>query len=109
MTVSAASPKDAKVDTPKETYDKENVFAKILDEKIPTTKVWENRHVIAILDLFPVRSFLSTTRNAILDLFPVRSFLSTARNAILELFPVRSILSTARNWNLGLNVNTRSK
>jgi len=39
---------------PTSTYDKENVFAQILAGKAEATKVFENRHVIAILDQNPV-------------------------------------------------------
>lgn len=35
-------------------YDKENIFAKILDGKVPATKIFENKWAIAILDAFPV-------------------------------------------------------
>lgn len=35
-------------------YDKDNIFAKILRGEVPSTKIFENRHVIAILDAFPV-------------------------------------------------------
>lgn len=35
-------------------YDATNIFAKILDGKIPSTKVWESKTVVAILDAFPV-------------------------------------------------------
>ncbi|KAJ0389698.1 hypothetical protein ATCC90586_011428 [Pythium insidiosum] len=35
-------------------YDAENVFAKILDGKIPSYKIFETEHVLAILDAFPL-------------------------------------------------------
>ena len=38
-------------------YDPDNIFAKIIDGKIPAYKVFENDSVLAILDAFPVRSF----------------------------------------------------
>ena len=34
-------------------YDKDNVFAKIIAGKIPCYKIFENEHVLAILDAFP--------------------------------------------------------
>jgi len=34
-------------------YDPENIFAKILDGKIPSYQIFENKHVVAILDAFP--------------------------------------------------------
>mmetsp|Transcript_14207 Transcript_14207/g.36780 ORF Transcript_14207/g.36780 Transcript_14207/m.36780 type:complete len:202 (+) Transcript_14207:63-668(+) len=40
--------------TPRITYDAENVFAKIIRGDIPSTKVLESPHAIAILDAFPV-------------------------------------------------------
>mmetsp|Transcript_59023 Transcript_59023/g.116089 ORF Transcript_59023/g.116089 Transcript_59023/m.116089 type:complete len:281 (-) Transcript_59023:134-976(-) len=35
-------------------YDAENIFAKILDRKVPCFKVFENRTTLAILDAYPV-------------------------------------------------------
>ncbi len=34
-------------------YDKDNIFAQILDGKIPSVKIFENDHCIAIMDPFP--------------------------------------------------------
>lgn len=35
-------------------YDPDNIFAKILDGKIPCNKVYESRNVLAVLDAFPM-------------------------------------------------------
>jgi histidine triad (HIT) family protein len=35
-------------------YDNDNVFAKILDGVIPSFKIFETEHVLAILDAFPL-------------------------------------------------------
>lgn len=35
-------------------YDKENIFAKIIDGDVPSFKVFENKYVLAILDAFPM-------------------------------------------------------
>lgn len=35
-------------------YDPENVFQKILDGTIPSFKIFETEHVLAILDAFPL-------------------------------------------------------
>lgn len=35
------------------TYDNDNIFAKILRGEIPSTRVLENEHVIAFMDLMP--------------------------------------------------------
>jgi histidine triad (HIT) family protein len=34
-------------------YDEDNVFAKILRGEIPSAKVFEDRHVLAFMDVFP--------------------------------------------------------
>lgn len=34
-------------------YDNSNIFAKILDGAIPSYKIFETDHVLAILDAFP--------------------------------------------------------
>ncbi|CDJ35448.1 HIT domain-containing protein, putative [Eimeria mitis] len=35
------------------TYDSDNVFAKILDGRLPSYKIFETEHCVAILDAFP--------------------------------------------------------
>lgn len=35
------------------TYDKENIFAKILSGDIPSVKIFENENCLAIMDVFP--------------------------------------------------------
>jgi diadenosine tetraphosphate (Ap4A) HIT family hydrolase len=35
-------------------YDKDNIFKKIIEGKIPSYKIFETEHVLAILDAFPV-------------------------------------------------------
>ena len=35
-------------------YDDENVFAKIIDGKIPSYKIFETEHALAFLDAFPM-------------------------------------------------------
>lgn len=35
-------------------YDPENIFQKILDGAIPSFKIFETEHVLAILDAFPL-------------------------------------------------------
>jgi histidine triad (HIT) family protein len=34
-------------------YDTGNIFAKILRGEIPSTRVWEDEHVLAFMDVFP--------------------------------------------------------
>ncbi|CDI74798.1 HIT domain-containing protein, putative [Eimeria praecox] len=34
-------------------YDRDNVFAKILDGRLPSYKIFETEHCVAILDAFP--------------------------------------------------------
>lgn len=56
-------------------YDPENVFAKILDGAIPSFKLFETEHVLAILDAFPMAKghalLLPKARYAnILGIFP---------------------------------------
>lgn len=36
-----------------QTYDPDNIFAKILRGEIPSAKVWEDDHVLAFMDVFP--------------------------------------------------------
>ncbi|TMW63659.1 hypothetical protein Poli38472_002600 [Pythium oligandrum] len=35
-------------------YDRENVFLKIIEGKIPSFKIFETEHVLAVLDAFPL-------------------------------------------------------
>lgn len=35
-------------------YDKENIFAKIIRGELPSTKLYEDEHLIAINDIYPV-------------------------------------------------------
>jgi diadenosine tetraphosphate (Ap4A) HIT family hydrolase len=39
---------------PNPAYDPENIFAKIIDGKIPSSKIFETDDVLAILDAFPM-------------------------------------------------------
>src|SRR5687767_7404903 len=39
--------------TLKAPYDPDNIFAKILRGEIPAVKVWEDDHVLAVMDVFP--------------------------------------------------------
>jgi histidine triad (HIT) family protein len=34
-------------------YDPENVFGRILRGELPSTRVWEDDHVVALMDVFP--------------------------------------------------------
>jgi histidine triad (HIT) family protein len=59
-----------------QTYDPDNIFAKILRGEIPSAKVWEDDHVLAFMDVFPqseghvlVISKTSTART-LLDIEP---------------------------------------
>lgn len=36
-----------------QTYDPDNIFARILRGDIPSVKVWEDDHVLAFMDVFP--------------------------------------------------------
>ena len=38
---------------PREPYDPDNIFARILRGDIPSVKVWEDDHVLAFMDVFP--------------------------------------------------------
>ena len=38
---------------PRQPYDDQNIFAKILRGEIPAVKVWEDDHVLAFMDVFP--------------------------------------------------------
>ena len=38
---------------PRQSYDDQNIFAKILRGEIPCNKVWENEHALAFHDIRP--------------------------------------------------------
>ncbi len=71
-------------------YDPQNVFARILRGELPSTKVFEDDHALAILDLFPQ----ARGHTLVLPKTPARTLLDIDDGALCEL--VRRVQVVAR-------------
>ena len=75
-------------------YDRENVFARILRGELPTTKVYENDHVIAIMDLFPQ----SRGHCLVLPKVPCRNLFDVPADALKEtIAAVQTVANAVRD------------
>ena len=85
-------------------YDKQNVFAKILRGEIPSRKIYENAHALALWDINPVSSqhALVIPKGEYVELF---DFVSRA-SAVEQLGFWEAFRETAIILNLTQNFNT---